>query len=354
MRFRSRRLLLAPLATIGVSLACARATAPLPPAEEVLLVVNRDDASLQVIPVDAPTTSNTIPLGGTAPTPVGVSALNGIALVPMGADQSVAVVDLQSQAVVRTVGLPAGSGALGAALVDDSIGYVANPGLNSVTRVNYLSGDTATVEVGAAPVGAIYTRGKLFVWNANAVGGVPSGPSWLSVVDPLTNHLAGGVDSILMPGPGNATSGVVAQDGVLYVMNTGAASASAPGRLTLVDPVGRAELGNFGGFGLTPGAIATNRTDRLYISSLTEGLMVFDLVNRQIVRGAGNGVNIPQNSGVAVDSHGRIYALESGDCATGGLGAIHILRPDFTEIRTVPAGHCATAVLVTQIPPVVP
>lgn len=339
------------LAGIAVGLACARASEPLPPAQEVVLVVSRDDATLEVIPVDAPTTSVTIPLGGTSSAPTGVSARNGVALVPMGPDNSVAVVDLRTSVVARLIPLPAGSGATGSAMVDDSIGYVANPNLNSATRVNYLTADTASLPVGVSPQGVVFTRGKIFVVNGNLVGGQPAGPSWITVVDPLLNRPATGVDSIPMPGPGNARSADVAQDGVLYVMNSGPTDSTTPGRLTLVDPVGRSELGNFGGFGNAPGSIATNGVDRLYVSSLSEGLLVFDLLKRRVLRGAGDGVNVPDNSGVTVDSHGRIYALESGDCTVGTAGTLHILRPNFSAIRSVPVGRCAMAVLVSEIPP---
>ena len=278
----------------------------------------------------------------------------GFTPVAVCTDDAVAVVDLRAGTVLRTIGLASGSGATGSAVVDDSIGYVANPGLNTVTRVNYLTGDTTSLVVGAHPAGAIATRGKVFVLNSNSTAGVPAGASWLSVVDPLTNRLASGIDSILMPGPGNAMSADVARDGVLYVMNAGPADGSTPGRLTLVDPVGRSELGNFGGFGDSPGAIASDGGDRLFVSSTSEGLMVFDLANRRVLRGAGNGVNIPQNSGVAVDSRGRIYALEAGDCAGGASGKVHLLRADLTESRVVPAGACASAVAVTEIPPAAP
>jgi hypothetical protein len=86
----------------------------------------------------------------------------------------------------------------------------------------------------------------------------------------------------------------------------------------------------------------------LLISSRTEGLMEFDTADRAIVRGEGNGIPIPANTGVAVDSQGRIYALEAG-CSDNGL--VHVLRPDFSEIRTVPVGQCATQVLLARVPP---
>ena len=349
MTFRS--ILLTGSLALGALLACARAQEPLPPAEEALLVVDSTGVALIVIPVESPASSITIPVGTGNATPSGVSALNGWAVVPLGAADAVAVIDLQTRTLVRTVALAAGSGATGSAIVDDSIAYVANPGLNTVTRVNYLTGDTTTgVTVGSAPQAAVYTRGRLFVLNGNLPAMVPPGPSWISIVDPLTNRLATGIDSILMPGPGNAGTGAVAQDGVLYVMNTGPHDGLTEGRLTLIDPVGRRELANFAGFGTAPGAVATNGTDRLYVSSYTEGLMVFDLLNRSLTRGAGNGVPIPTNSGVAVDTHQRIYALEAGACA-GGSGKVHILRTNLTESRALPVGGCPVGAIVTEIPP---
>lgn len=336
---------------ITLVLACARAQEPLPPAEEVLLVVDSTGVALEVIPVQAPASSTVIPLGAGNATPNGVSARDGWALVPLGAADAVAVVNLQTRSLVRTIALAPNSGATGSAIIDDSIAYVANPGLNTVTRVNYLTGDTAAgLAVGRFPQAAAPTRGRVFVLNGNLPAASPPQPSWISVVDPLTNRLALGIDSILLPGPGNAGFAAVAQDGVLYVMNAGPRDGVTQGRLTLIDPVARVELGNFAGFGVTPGPVATNGTDRLYVSSYTEGLMVFDLVNRRLTRGAGNGVPIPANSAVAVDSRERIYALEAGLC-TGGPGKVHLLRKDLTESRVITVGACPVGAIVTEIPP---
>ena len=75
-------------------LACAPTSPDLPPAEEVLLVVDSTENNLRVVPVNSPSSSAMIALGGISPTPVGVSARNEIALVPMGLDNSVALVAL--------------------------------------------------------------------------------------------------------------------------------------------------------------------------------------------------------------------------------------------------------------------
>jgi hypothetical protein len=345
---RSRAIL---LATLCLGLACADATAPLPPPVELLLVVHRTDATLRLLPVDGSGPGISIPLGGTSPSPTTVAAFNGIALVPLGADPAMAVVDLKTQVVVRTIQLPTNSGATGAAIVDDSIAYVANPNRNTVTRVNYLTGDTASVAVGLTPQAVLFTRGKVFVSNANLDDGSPISAGWVSVVDPVTNRLATGIDSISLSLPGNPGTGAVAQDGLIYLMNAGPESGTTDGRLSIIDPVGREELASFKGFGHFPGAVATNGTDRLYVSSLTQGLMVFDLLNRQVLRGAGNGVAVPTNTGVAVDSEGRIYAIEGGSCDGDEAGQVHIYRRNLTPIRSVPMDDCPVAALVTEVPP---
>jgi hypothetical protein len=330
-----------------LSAACADPEAPLPAPSEVVLVVNSIESSLSVVPVDATGSTYTIPLGGTTPTPVGVSALGAYAVIPMGLDHSAAVVDLSSGSVVRVVPLAAGSFATGSAMVDDSIAYVANPGLNTVTRINYLTGDTASVAVGVYPQAVVATRGKVFVLNGNLVNYALAGPGWITVIDPITNTKATGVDSIALPLPGNPQFAVVGGDGRIYVMNVG--DYVDDGRLSIVDPVARVELANFGGFGPGPGNLATDGGDRLFISSFTEGLMEFNIETRAVVLGAGDGLPVPDNSGVAVDSEGRIYAISAG-CGGGAGGVAHVLRPDLTERTVVSLGICAIGTAVTKIP----
>jgi len=340
-----RRALAASMAALLAS--CADPEAPLPAPSEVVLVVNSIESSLSVVPVNATGSTYTIPLGGTTPTPVGVSASGAWAVVPMGLDHSATVVNLSTGTVSRVVPLASGSFATGSAMVDDSIAYVANPGLNTVTRINYLTGDTASVAVGVYPQAVVATRGKVFVLNGNLVNYAPAGPGWITVIDPVTNARAAGVDSIPLPLPGNPQFAVVAGDGRIYVMNTG--NYVDAGRLSIVDPVARVEVANFGGFGAGPGALATDGGERLFISSFTEGLMEFNIGTRTVVLGAGSGLPIPENSGVAVDSEGRIYGI-TGGCGGGAGGEAHVLRPDLTQRALVPLGICAIGTAVTNIP----
>jgi hypothetical protein len=255
------------------------------------------------------------------------------------------VVDLRAGALVNTIALAPGSGVAGAALISDSIAYVSNANLNTITRVDLATGDTVSIAVGNTPQHVTFTRGRVLVVNANLDGeGKPAGESSISVIDPATTVAA--VGTIQLVGPGNARFSTVAGDGLLYVIQEGDPSVDE-GRLSIVDPVDRREVANFGGFGFGPGDLTADGGDRLLISSRSEGLMEFDSAERVVVRGEGNGVVIPANSGVAVDSQGRIYALEAG-CS--GSGILHVLRSDFTEIRSVTVGQCASQALLARVP----
>src|SRR6185312_14528611 len=176
---RTRSLILA--AVVAAAPGCADTNAPLPDPEEVLLVVNSTANTLSIVPVEAPATAVAVPLGGTTPTPVGVSAREAVAVVPLGLDNAVAVVDLRAASVSRVIPLPPNSGATGSTIVDDSIAYVGNPNLNTVSRVNYQTGVTSEVPAGRFPQGLIFTRGKVFVLNGNLDDTfTAAGPSWIT------------------------------------------------------------------------------------------------------------------------------------------------------------------------------
>lgn len=353
---RTRSFAVALLAVAG--LGCSDTNAPLPDPQEVLLVVNSTGNTLSIIPVDVANAAVEVPLGGTTPTPVGVSAREGIGLVPLGLDNAVAVVDLRAATVLRTIPLPDNSGATGSTIVDDSIAYVGNPNLNTVSRVNYLTGATAEVPVGIYPQGLIYTRGQVFVLNGNLDSTFSAaGPSWITVVDPTTNARAtGGSDSIPLTGEGNAGFAAVGSDGLLYVMNTGNYF-SGEGRLSVVDPLTRAEVASYAGFGTGPGNVAADPDSRIFISSFSEGVMEFDLDSNKVIRGAGEGITFASgNSTVAVDSKGRVYGIETGPCSGGRPGTAHVLdaspaQVGLAQTGTIVLGECPSGSAVVQIPP---
>lgn len=143
---RLARLALASAAALG----CADTNAPPPEPLELLLVANRQANTLVIVPVDGAEPPASVPLGSPG-FPTGVAARQGIAVVPLGDGDAVAVIDLLNRRVLQRIQLAEGSGATGAIMVSDSIAYVANPHLNTITRINVFTNETAEVPVGVTP-----------------------------------------------------------------------------------------------------------------------------------------------------------------------------------------------------------
>jgi hypothetical protein len=69
-----------------------------------------------------------------------------------------------------------------------------------------------------------------------------------------------------------------------------------------------------------------------------------------VERGAGKGIPVQTNAGVAVDAANQVYAVESGACG-GAAGRARMFRPDLTEIRSIGLGSCPAAATTALIPP---
>src|SRR5207237_4913094 len=148
-----------------------------------------------------------------------------------------------------------------------SIAWIANRALNSVTRLNYFTGETTSVAAGVFPRAVVLVGSRVFVANSNLVGGSPAGPSW------LTSFECCGVrtpDSIPLTGLA-ARFAVVWDDSLLYVVAAGR-SGAADGKLSIVDPKRRTEVAVLNGLGESPGAVVFHPTgSRLLIASAREG-----------------------------------------------------------------------------------
>ena len=340
------------LMTVTVS-ACAATTPSTPLAEENLVVLNAGDATLSIFTLSQPDASRLIQLGNIGGTPVSLAARNTHGLVTSGAGSSVALVDLSPARSVVVYRLATGAGAFGAAFVNDTLAYITNTLSDRATRLNLRTGDTVSVAVGHTPTGVTVTRGRVYVANANldspCAGPLPcvKGPSWLTVIDPDHNEV---LDSIPLPGPGNASSILVGPDGLIYVMSSGTGG-SDPGRLSIVDPVLRQEVGSFAGFGQLPGRMASDGRERLFIISPSQGLMEFNTRTRRVVRGAGAGIPLLNGVAAAVDANAQVYAVESGPCAAGAPGRVRAFRPDLTEAHVMPTGICSADAAVVNLPP---
>jgi len=353
------------LAFLALTLAtgCSDALEQKSSAGQVIGVVNANDRTLSVISAtDFTVTTRSWQMGSA--TPRTIDGRGHVFVVPLGAADAVGV-DLfftcppgASSLCVQpdyTLPLPTGSGATGVAIQDDSIAWIANPNLNTVTRVNYFSGDTTSVPVGVYPQAVALVGTRVFVVNSNLVGSTPAGPSWLTSFECCSVRTP---DSIPLTGT-NARFATVGDDSLLYVIASGHTGAR-DGKLSIVDPQTRVEVAVLNGLGESPGAAAFHPAgSRLLVASATEGILEVNASIRVITRGPGNGVKPGGNgvSGLAIDLRGRVYAVDAATlatpefCAVSG-GVVHVLTapPDYHEIHTatVGCGPTTAAVAATQ------
>src|SRR5205807_5337386 len=347
------------LAFLALTLAtgCSDALEQKSSAGQVIGVVNANDRTLSVISAtDFTVTTRSWQMGSA--TPRTIDGRGHVFVVPLGAADAVGV-DLfftcppgaLSLCVQPdyTLPLPTGSGATGVAIQDDSIAWIANPNLNTVTRVNYFSGDTTSVPVGVYPQAVALVGTRVFVVNSDLVGSTPAGPSWLTSFECCSVRTP---DSIPLTGT-NARFATVGDDSLLYVIASGHTGAR-DGKLSIVDPQTRVEVAVLNGLGESPGAAAFHPAgSRLLVASPTEGILEVNTSTRAVTRGPGKNSVKPGGhgvSGLAIDLRGRVYAVDPGACATAGT--VHVLTPppNYGEIEAVPVGVCPTTAAVAVTP----
>src|SRR6266446_2604922 len=247
------------LCLLGLSLAaaCSDALEQTSSAGQVIAIVNSADNSVSFVSAKD-LSVRTVDLQTPAGRGTTAAGRGKTVVVPLGPADSVAVINnaglCSAGLCVRPVvvfPLATGSGATGVAIQDDSIAWVANPKLNTVTRLNYRSGDTTSIIVGVHPQAVAIVGTRVFVVNANVVGSTPAGPSWLSSFDCCGIAVP---DSIPLTGV-NARFATVGDDSLLYVIASGAPGA-ADGKVSIVDPQARVEIAVLNGLGESPGATA--------------------------------------------------------------------------------------------------
>ncbi len=321
---------------------CGDSTGPEdePLGEQVFVIVNSTENSLSLVPVSDTIPVRVIGMAGDAASPVSLAVHGTTAVVPLGLAHAVSVVDLVSGSVERTIALEQNSGATGAAMESDSIAWVANPSLNTVTRVNLNTGDTSSVAVGVYPQAVAYASNRIWVANANLVMWAPAGPSWLTVIDPATSQV---VDSVGISGQ-NSAAMELGEDGFLYVVNSGNFGAG-DGSLSVVDPVAESETDYLADIGEFPGSVAWVSDDLLVIGSFGEGILEVDPTGPTLTRAGAQGF-MPEGAGVsglAADTSGMVYALNSTDCVSPGR--VNVLSPPgYTISRAEDTGVCPYAI----------
>ena len=350
--FRTRTLrslpaLLPLLLSAALLAACDGGTGPGDPGEgELGVVLNSVEISLTVFPTDDPTSTTTV---GLAPegSPASLAVRGNLAVVPLGLAPALAVVDLAEGSVLRTVPLPEGSGATGAAFVNDSVVLVAHPGLGTVTPVNVRSGTAgAEIDVGGYPQAVTRAGALMAVVNAELGPDFqPAGPGTVTLLDAGTLDV---VATVTLSGE-NPGSAAVAPDGRLWVVSSGRFGA-ADGSVSVVDVTLREEVAHHAGFGEFPFASAFGPDGRLYVGSFSYGVAVFDPATGTFVRSPDDAVapgGVPSVSGVAFDADGRLYTTRP-ECADPGVA--DRLGPDFAVEVSIPVGVCPIALAFASAP----
>ena len=341
---RLARILLLPLLLLWLPACDDDAVGPGVFAREIGVVVNSTDISLTIFDVDDPASFETVGLGPDG-SPVSLAVRGRYAVVPLGIVPAVAVVALDEAELVRTVGLPQGSGATGAAFVNDSIVLVANPGLGTVTPVNVRAGTAgAEVDVGRYPQAVVVHGGRVYVLNAELENFAPAGPSTVTVLDAETLTV---LDTIELSGE-NAGAGAIGTGGRLYVVQAGRFGED-DGALSVVDLAGSEEVAFVDGFGGFPGSVAVGVDGLVYVGGFGVGVLVWDPATAAFTRGVDNPVapgGLASTSGLGVDADGRVYAL-GPDCQNPSVA--HRLGTGFASEITVQVGICPLAIGFTVI-----
>ncbi|MBI4540311.1 MAG: hypothetical protein HY704_12480 [Gemmatimonadetes bacterium] len=313
---------------------------------EFAVVLNSVDISLTVFLADSPASRFTV---GLAPdgTPVTLDARGAAAIVPLGTVPAAAIVDLTRRQVVRTVPLPANSGATGVAFVNDSIALVANPNLNSVTTINVRSGVRGTdIPVGVFPQHVVASEQGVFVLNSELGPDFrPARPGTVTLLDPRSLAARGTVPlSGFNPG-----GGAIGPDGRLYVLNSGSFG-QRNGSLSVVDPRTLREVEHHPGFGEFPGSVALGTDGRVYVASFGYGIAVWNPARRTFDRSPQDPVtpgNIRSSSGLGFDSTARLYALKP-DCRSPS--AVFRLTAAFAVESEIQVGICPIDLAFTVVP----
>jgi len=348
---RNARLALLALAPAVALAACSDTDNLLPPTDPAVrleVIVNSTSNSLTIISTDSVTpVARTVNLGAQG-SPVSVAARGAYAVVPLGTYPFAAVVDLRTATVTHTVALPAGSGATGAAFLNDSIALVGNPELNSVSPVNVLRGTAgAPINVGVYPQALVAGGQVVYVLNANLVNFSPAGPSSVSVIGQGRTVTA----TIPLTGT-NASAGVVVGN-TLLVVNSGHFG-QADGSLSLVNTTTNAEFARPTGFGEFPGSVDFGPDGLVYVGVYSKGIITYNPNTGEFVRGLSQPLvpgGAPPVSALAFDYQGRLHTLAPGNCAPGNPGKEYGLAAPYAAIgRTVTTGVCPFALAFATLP----
>lgn len=316
-------------------------------ATEIGIIVNSTENSVLIFDTESDTTGPVTIGLGPAGSPVTVAARNELAVVPLGSFPAAAVVDLAGDSAY-SVPLPANSGATGAAFLNDSIAFVGNFNLNTVSEINARAGAAgAEIDVGAFPQALVANAGRLYVLNAelDPMTFQPAREGRITVIDGAARAV---IDTIVLSGF-NPIDAEIGPDGRLYVLNAGGFG-QANGSVSVVDLSTRQEVEHHAGFGEFPGDLAFHPDGRLFVAAFGYGLAVWDAVGDSFINPPADPLVVDGNtasSGVGVDSDGFVYTLIPGDC-TGPSSALRLDSELMVDV-VIATGACPFAITFTEI-----
>lgn len=306
---------------------------------EHAVVLNSVSRSVTIFPVSEPDSTVTVALDPLS-TPTTLAVRDGIALVPLGLFAAVAVIDLAEGEVIDQIPLPTGSGATGVAIVDDSLAFVANPELNSVTPVYYRTGETgAAIPVGVYPTALVALGDRVFVIEANLVNFSPAGPSTVSVIDAGALE----VDADFVLGGKNAADAATDGD-ELFIVHAGNFD-SANAAVSVVDLPIAAETNLHTGFGAFATEVEVLLSGLIIVSSPVYGVTMFDPAEEDFLvdPGEGFGASGANVLGIGLDSNQRLWVLDATDCGSPGR-AIRVTGPAGVAVDEATVESCPEAI----------
>lgn len=347
-RFARRPALLAALAILPFAAACDGDPNEPGIAERLVVVVNSVENSLSLVPQEGGSgvQVRTVPLGAQG-SPVGVAARGPWAVVPMGTYPFAAVVNLRTSSLSSTVALPAGSGATGAAFVNDTLAVVANPGRNTVSPIRVERGTAgAEVTVGTYPQVIVSDGARVYVVNANLVNFTPAGPGSVTVLDDRLRF----VKTVQLTGINPGAAAIVGNR--LYVLNSGTFGGNN-GSLSVVNLQTLTEETRHAGFGEFPSSLAAAPNGELYVGLYGTGILVWNPQTASFRVGPDAAIKPGSSgiiSGLGFDSSGRLHTTNARSCVATDRGFTYRLAANGTTERSVQLGVCPFGLDFADVP----
>jgi sugar lactone lactonase YvrE len=337
--------------------ACSDALEQDTTAGQVIAVTEYLTATASLVSAENLVVTHTI----TLPSPASgfVSGLGSVLIVPIVGGATVIDLTRSFTPVNGLFPLAAGTFGRGSAIQDSAVAWVtyempfALLPSGTVWRVNYRTGDTASIAFADNPKAIAIAAGKVFVVTVGA-GDV----SWLTVIDTI---LAAGsprisiVDTVPLTGL-NAGGITLGRDGYLYVVSSGplAGGGATEGRLSIVDPVSRVEVAVVNGLGEALGPPLYHSSGRVLIPSVN-GILEVNPATRSVTIGPSKGIKPAGNypNVLVADQRGQLYALVD-HCADPNQppGAVQVLSPPpaYSLLKMIEIGSCPVGAAAAQLP----